>query len=89
MARSSAAIRSGLTVAARGASRSIAARVGREGEVWRTEVRVLDGEGRPLATREPLESTATDCEAIADAVVLAVAYRERRRLIAVLQQIRR
>jgi hypothetical protein len=55
------------------AERSVEARVERVGEDWRVEVRVVDREGRPIASREPLESTAADCAALADAVVLSVA----------------
>jgi hypothetical protein len=55
------------------AQRSVEARVERKGARWLAEVRVLDRDGHPIARREPLESTADDCTALADVVVLAVA----------------
>jgi hypothetical protein len=55
------------------ARRTIEARVERSGEQWRAEIRLFDENARPIAAREPLESTAAGCAALAEAVVLAVA----------------
>jgi hypothetical protein len=55
------------------ATRSVEVRIQRAERHWRAEIRLLDAERRAIATREPLDSTAADCSALADAVVLAVA----------------
>jgi hypothetical protein len=55
------------------AERAVDVRIERTGERFRAEIRLLDRDGRVVATREPLESTSSDCAALADAVVLAVA----------------